>query len=68
MIYHDLPEREPARMVLADVPGRAGISCSPVRGEQRDQILVCMTHRHLAIFRTRVKPCRAYSSSGPVCR
>jgi hypothetical protein len=24
-----------------------------------------MTHRHLAIFRTRVKPYRAYNSSGP---
>ena len=28
----------------------------PPGGEQRDQILVRMTHRHLAIFRTRVKP------------
>lgn len=37
-------------------------------GERRTQILVRMTHRHLAIFRTRVKPYRAYNSSGPVCR
>jgi hypothetical protein len=37
-------------------------------GERRDQILVPMTHRHFAIFRTRVKPYRAYNSSGPVCR
>jgi len=37
-------------------------------GEQRDQILVRMTHRHFAIFRTRVKPYRAYNSSGPVCK
>ena len=48
----------------------------PVRGcitvrerrERRDQILVRMTHRHFAIFRTRVKPYRAYNSSGPVWR
>ena len=32
------------------------------------QILVRMTHRHFAIFRTRVKPYRVYNSSGPVCR
>lgn len=32
------------------------------------QTLVRMTHRHLAIFRSRVKPYRAYNSSGPVCR
>ena len=37
-------------------------------GEQRDQTLVRMTHRHFAIFRTRVKPYCAYNSSGPVCR
>jgi hypothetical protein len=34
----------------------------------RDQILVRMTHRHFAIFRTRMKPYCAYNSSGPVCR
>jgi len=37
-------------------------------GERRDQIVVRMTHRHFAIFRTRVKPYCAYNSSGPVCR
>jgi hypothetical protein len=37
-------------------------------GEGRDQISVRMTHRHFAIFRTRVKPYCAYNSSGPVCR
>jgi hypothetical protein len=37
-------------------------------GQRRDQILMRMTHRHFAIFRTRVKPYRAYNSSGPVCR
>ena len=37
-------------------------------GERWDQILVRMTHRHFAVFRTRVKPYRAYNSSGPVCR
>ena len=37
-------------------------------GGERDQIVVRMTHRHFAIFRTRVKPYRAYNSSGPVCR
>lgn len=37
-------------------------------GEQQDQTLVRMTHRHFAIFRTRVKPNRANNSSGPVCR
>jgi hypothetical protein len=37
-------------------------------GERRDKTLARMTHRHFAIFRTRVKPYRAYSSSGPVCR
>ena len=40
----------------------------PVGSERRDQILVRITHRHFAIFRTRVKPYRAYNSSGPVCR
>jgi hypothetical protein len=37
-------------------------------GERRDKTLARITHRHFAIFRTRVKPYRAYSSSGPVCR
>jgi len=37
-------------------------------GEQRNQTVARMTHRHFAIFRTRVKPYRVYNSSGPVCR
>ena len=35
---------------------------------RRNQTLARMTHRHFAIFRTRVKPHREYNSSGPVCR
>src|SRR6516164_1926950 len=35
---------------------RTEASACETGGERRDQILVRMTHRHLAIFRTRVKP------------
>jgi hypothetical protein len=31
-------------------------TCAENGGERRDQIVVRMTHRHFAIFRTRVKP------------
>lgn len=47
-----------------DTSGSAAESVRPAA----DQIVVRMTHRHFAIFRTREKPYRAYNSSGPVCR
>ena len=49
----------------ADLIIGVGTTAAVVR---RDQILVRMTHRHFAIFRTRVKPYCVYNSSGPVCR
>jgi hypothetical protein len=62
-----------ARCLLHPFPaplgsGQAVSGGSITLRERRDQTVVRMTHRHFAIFRTRVKPYCVYSSSGPVCR
>jgi hypothetical protein len=54
--------------VSSDRASDAAAFWSAALGVPGGQTLVRMTHRHLAIFRTRVKPYRAYNSSGPVCR
>jgi hypothetical protein len=53
---------------VPDDDRRAPFLAAASQSPSGDQILVRMTHRHFAIFRSRVKPYCAYNSSGPVCR